>query len=145
MIKQLQILTAEDREFLYKAPVLVSVLAACSFKEINRAQKADAIKLSHLKTFTADPLLLSYYAEVERNFRSQFEIIAKEYYPFDENKRNALKGEIDRVNHILGKLEKTYSETLYKSLESYSKHVKKATHTIFQDFIFPVPIPGLTD
>ncbi len=145
MIKQLEILTTEDREFLYKAPVLVSVLASCSFKEINRAQKADAIKLSHLRTFTADPLLLSYYAEVERNFRSQFEIIAKEYYPFDENKRNALKGEIERVNHILGKLEKTYSETLYKSLESYSKHVKKATHTIFQDFIFPVPIPGLTD
>jgi len=145
MITQLEILTTEDREFLYKAPVLVSVLASCSFKEINRAQKADSIKLSHLRTFTADPLLLSYYAEVERNFRSQFEIIAKEYYPFDENKRNALKGEIDRVNHILGKLEKTYSETLYKSLESYSKHVKKATHTIFQDFIFPVPIPGLTD
>lgn len=145
MIKQLEILTTEDREFLYKAPALVSVLASCSFKEINRVQKADAIKLSHLKTFTADPLLLSYYAEVERNFKSQFEIIAKEYYPFDENKRNALKGEIVRVNHILGKLEKTYGETLYKSLESYGKHVKKATHTIFQDFIFPVPIPGLTD
>ncbi len=145
MIKQLEILKTEERDLLYKAPVLVSVLASCSFKEINKVQKADAIKLSHLKTFTADPLLLSYYAEVERNFRSQFEIIAKEYYPYDENKRGALKGEIDRVNHILGKLEKTYSETLYKSLERYSKHVKKATHTVFQDFIFPVPIPGLTD
>lgn len=145
MIKQLEILTTVERELLYKAPVLVSILASCSFKEINKVQKADAIKLSHLKTFTADPLLLSYYAEVEKNFESQFEIAAKEYYPFDKTKRDALKIEIDRVNHILAKLEKTYGEALYKSLEKYGKHVKKATHTVFQDFIFPVPIPGLTD
>src|SRR5690349_456345 len=102
MIRQLEILTTEERDFLYKAPVLVSVLASCSFKEINNVQKADAIKLSHLKTFTADPLLLSYYSEVEKNFESQFEIIAKEYYPFDEIKREALMREIDRVNTILG-------------------------------------------
>jgi hypothetical protein len=145
MIKQLEILTTEERELLSKAPVLVSVLASCSFEEINKVQKADAIKLSHLKTFTADPLLLSYYAVVEKDFKNQFEIIAKEYFPFDKNKRNALKEKVDQVNSIIGKLEKPYSETLYKSLEKYSKHVKKATHTVFQDFIFPVPIPGLTD
>ena len=145
MIKQLEILTTEEREFLYKAPVLVSVLASCSFNEINKVQKADAIKLSHLKTFTADPLLLSYYAEVEKDFKNQFEIISQEYFPFDEYKRNALKREIDKINQIIGKLEKSYSEALYKSLERYSKHVKKATHTVFQDFIFPVPIPGLSD
>lgn len=144
MIKQLEILTMEERELLYKAPVLVSVLASCSFNEINKVQKADAIKLSHLKTFTANPLLLGYYAEVEKNFVTQFEITAKEYFPFNENQRNALKKEIDGVNHIINKLDKTYGQALFKSLEKYGKHVKRSTHTVFQDFIFPVPIPGLT-
>ena len=145
MNKQFEKLTTEERELLYKAPVLVSVLASCSLNEINEVQKADAIKLSHLKTFTADPLLLGYYAEVERNFKTQFEIIAKEYYPFDEKQRSALKEEICRVDQIISKLEKNLGQTLYKSLEKYGKHVKKATHTVFQDFIFPVPIAGLTD
>ena len=69
MIKQFEKLTTEERELLYKAPVLVSVLASCSFNEVNKSQKADAIKLAHLKTFTANPLLLPYYAEVEKTFK----------------------------------------------------------------------------
>ena len=145
MNKQFEILTTEERELLYKAPVLVSVLASCSLNEINEVQKADAIKLSHLKTFTADPLLLDYYTEVEKKLKTQFEIIEKEYYPFDEKQRSALKEEICRVDQIISKLEKNLGQTLYKSLEKYGKHVKRATHTVFQDFIFPVPIPGLTD
>ena len=66
MIKQFEKLTAEERSLLYKAPVLVSVLASCSFNEVNKSQEADAVKLAHLKTFTASPLLLSYYREVEK-------------------------------------------------------------------------------
>lgn len=145
MIKQLEILTFEERELLYKAPVLVSVLASCSFNEVNEVQKADALKLSHLKTFTADPILLSYYAEVAKRFKTHFEATVQQYFPFDQNKRNALKKQIERVNYIIDKLDKTYRQLLYKSLEKYGKHVKKATHTVFLDFIFPIPIPGLTD
>ena len=59
MTKPFEILRIEEWELLYRAPVLVSVLASCSFNEVNKVQKADAIKLSHLKTFTADPSLRS--------------------------------------------------------------------------------------
>jgi hypothetical protein len=52
--------------------------------------------------------------------------------------------EIERINHVIGKLETIYGQILYKSLQGYANHVKKAGHSIFQDFIFPVPIPGLT-
>ena len=145
MIKQFKKLTTEERCLLYKAPVLVSVLASCSFNEVNKYQKADAIKLAHLKTFTAIPLLLPYYTEVEKTFKKQFEATIKKYFPFDEAKRNELKGEIDKVNLVIGKLDKEYVHAFYKSLDKYARHVKKAAHSIFQDFIFPMPIPGLTD
>ena len=147
MIKQFEKLSNEDRELLYRAPVLVSVLASSSFNErkINKSQKADAIKLAHLKTFTAIPLLLSYYAEVEKDFKEEFEAAIKKYYPFDETKRIELKKEMDGVNLAIAKLDKEYAQALHKSLDGYTKHVKKAAHSIFQDFIFPMPIPGLTD
>ena len=145
MIKQFEKLTNEERELLFKAPVLVSVLASCSFNEVNKAQKTDAIKLAHLKTFTANPLLLPYYAAVEKIFKDEFEAAIKKYFPFDDTKRHDLKVEIERVNLVIGKLDKEYAQILYKSLDRYSNHVKKAAHSIFQDFIFPVPIPGLTD
>ena len=144
MIKQFEKLTNEERSLLYKAPVLVSVLVSCSFNEVNKYQEADAIKLAHLKTFTAIPLLLPYYREVEMTFKEQFETAIKKYSPFDEAKRNELKGDIDRVNLVIGKLDKEYAHALYQSLEGYANHVKKAAHSIFQDFIFPMPIPSLS-
>jgi hypothetical protein len=91
MITQFKKLSNEERELLYKAPVLVSVLASSSFNEVNKYQKADAVKLAHLKTFTATPLLLPYYAEVEKTFKEQFETSVKKYSPFDDAKRNDLK------------------------------------------------------
>jgi len=146
MIRQLEKLSKEDRNILFKAPVLVSVLAAGSFNEvkINKSQKADAIKLAHLKTFTAMPLLIDYYAEVDKEFKELFEAAIKEYFPFDENKQNELKKEMDKVNLVINKLDKEYAQALGKSFERYARHVKKASHSIFQDFIFPMPIKGLS-
>lgn len=144
MIEQFKNLSTEEREHLYKAPVLVSVLVSCSLNEVNEAQKADAIKLSHLKTFTAIPALRDYYEEVDKNFKSQFEATVKEYFPFDENKRKTLKNEIEKVNLIIAKLDGSYGQVLHQSLEGYANHVKKAAHSVFQDFIFPFPIPGLS-
>ena len=74
MIKQFENLAMEEQELLLKAPVLVSVLASCSFNNVNEIQKADAIKLAHLKTFTATPLLLPYYEVVEKDFEQQFDL-----------------------------------------------------------------------
>ena len=144
MIEQFESLTEEERRLLYRAPVLLSVLASCSFNELNKAQKADAIKLAHLKTFTAMPILLPYYAEVDKGFKEQFENAVKKYFPFDKNKRDEIKREMNKINLIISKLDKAHAAALHASLEKFVIHVKKARHSIFQDFIFPLPIPGLS-
>lgn len=144
MIEQFKNLTEEERRLLYGAPVLLSVLASCSFNELNKAQKADAIKLAHLKTFTAMPLLLSYYSEVDKGFKEQFEYAVKKYFPFDKDKRDEIKGEMNKINLIISKLDPAYATALHTSLEKFVRHVKKARHSILQDFIFPMPLPGLS-
>ena len=145
MIKQFEKLTKEETELLLKAPILVSVLASSTNHEINKLEKADAIKLAHLKTFTADPLLVKYYNEVEKNFNNYFETIEKKYAPFDDSKREALKKEINNINTIIAKLDKEFANTLHRSLSGYAGHVKKAGRGFLENFIFPLPIPGLND
>jgi hypothetical protein len=135
MIKQFERLTDDERSLLFKAPVLVSVLASCSHNGVN----------AHIKTYTSAPLLRSYYVEVEKNFKDQFEDLANKYSPFDETKRNELKREISKINLIVGKLDKEYGQLLCKSFEKYAKHVKRATHSVFQDFLFPMPVAGFND
>lgn len=145
MIRQFEKLSNEEREILFLAPVLVSVLASSSYNEVNAARKADAIKLAHLRTFTSPYSLRPYYVEVEKTFKEQFEEAVKKYYPFDEEKQTALKNELETATLILSKLDKDYARGLYESLEGYSKHVKRADHSVFEDFIFPVPIRGLIE
>ncbi|MGE5521865.1 MAG: hypothetical protein ACM3VS_18215 [Candidatus Dadabacteria bacterium] len=144
MIEQFHKLTSEERKLLLKAPVLLSVLASCSSMSLNKDQKADAIRLAHLKTFTADPLLIPYYVEVEKHFEEQFESLAKEYTPCDDRKRRELKDQINKVESILGKLDKYFATKLHKSFEKYERHVRRAGHSVVEDFLFPMPIRGLT-
>ncbi len=145
MIPQFEKLNLYEEELLLKAPVLLSVLASCSGNSINKIQKADAIKLAHIKTFTAIPELQPYFKEAEKNFKELFEVTAEQYYPFDEQKRNLIKKEIAKVQEIIKKLEPRYAMALTKSLERYAGHVKRATHSVFRDFIFPLAMPDLKD
>jgi hypothetical protein len=145
MISEFDKLNPQEKELLIKAPVLLSVLAACSGHTINKAQKSDAVKLAHIKTFSAVPELQPYYKEVEKNFKHYFEQIAEQYSPFDEVQRHLLKQEINSVHKIIGKLAPTYGSLLSKSLERYVSHVKRATYSIFQDFIFPLVMLDLKD
>lgn len=144
MIIQFEKLTDEERELLLKAPALLSVLAASGDRKISDTQIADAKRLAHLKTFTAKPLLLSYYDEVEKRFNKNFDATVKKYAPFDTSKRDALKKEIDVVNAIISKLDPEYAALLHKSLAGYADHVRRADHNVAEDFIFPIPIKGLT-
>lgn len=145
MIKEFEKLTDEERALLYRAPALVSVLEACTNHAVNQTKKNDAIKLAHLKTFTADPLLLPYYAEVEKSFREEFERLVKTYAPFSEAQKNRIHKEIERVKQVLAKLDPVYAQTLEKSLVRFADHVRRSTHSVFQDFIFAFPIAGLNE
>jgi hypothetical protein len=140
MITELEKLSEAEYDLLLKAPVLMSVLVSCAGGEVNKKQKAEAIKLSHIKTFTAVPELRPYYKEVEKNFQGDFESIASTYYPFDDKKRNALKKEMEKVPPILKKLDPEYAGFLGRGLERYANHVKRAAHSIFHDFVFPMVI-----
>ncbi len=145
MIKEFKKLSSKDQQLLLKAPALLSVLASSGSFGINNEQKADAIKMAHLKTFTSNPLLLPYYMEVETNFKMNFEAVVKKYSPFDDAKREELKKEIGLTNLVIAKLNKEFAKSLHQSLDGYTNHVKKSARSFFENFIFPIPIKGLTD
>ena len=145
MIKQFKKLTKTETELLLKAPILVSVLGISGDHEISKKEKAEAVKFAHIKTFSAAPLLLPYYKEVEKNFIIYFEAIVKKYAPFDDAKREELKKEINNLSAVIAKLDKEFARTLHRSLSNYAEHVKRFDRSFLVNFIFPIPIHGLSD
>jgi len=143
MMKQFETLTQEERDLLFKTPVLVSLLASGA-GEMHSDRKVEAIKLAHVKAFVSHPLLHPYYAEVERHFETQFEAAANQYSPLDDKKRNDLKEEIAKATRVIEALDPGFGSILYISFNEYGTHVKEANHTVFRDFIFPIPISGFS-
>jgi hypothetical protein len=144
MIKEFERLTKNEQDILLKAPAIVALLVASGTGQINEWEKSDAIKLAHLKTYSANPLLIPYYKEVEQVFEKNFEGMAKKFAPFDEPKRAMMQKEIDEVNDVIAKLDNAFALTLHTSLAGYAEHVKKAYKGLVVNFLFPFPIPGLT-
>jgi hypothetical protein len=145
MKKEFETLSPEERDLLLKAPVLLSVLECCAQNEVNETKKMDAFKLAHLRTFTAPPVLIPYYRQVDKIFITEFEKAEKFYFPFDMENRARIKHELNKVHQIIGKLDESFATELIKSLETYSSHVKKSGYTVFQDVIFPLGYTGLKD
>ena len=143
MIRQFENLLDDEKELLFKAPALISVYESSALNEINSTRKADAIKLAHLRTFAATPLLIPFYIEVEKDFKMHFEEIAKKYAPLNEEKRAELKKEIESIEPVLNKLDREYSQTLRSSFNKFARHVKHADQCILEYFVFPLPLPGL--
>jgi hypothetical protein len=138
-------LSVQENEELLKFPAYISLLAANSDGILDEAEKMSALKFLHTKTFSSDPLLLKFYLEVDKLFENNIEKLDKDL-PKEKDKREAIiQKEIMNLEMIILKLGKKYTSSLHHSMKSFKEHVFKAHHSVIVDFIFPLPIPGLTD
>jgi len=138
-------LTVQENEALLKFPAYISILAASSNDKLDEAEKKTAIKFAHTKTFSCDPLLSDFYQEVEKVFEKNIEQLDKNL-PKEKDKRNtAIKKELLKLEKTVKKLGNEYISVINHSMESFKEHVSRAHHNILVDFIFPIPIAGLTD
>lgn len=143
MIKEFSHLTPVEQDLLIKAPVLLSVLVSSSENQVNKIQMNDAIKLAHLRTFTAPPELHAYYQEVDKIFKTSFAEALEEYFPYNEQKRVKLLDLIDRIKRTIYKIPGDYGKLLSNSLESYSSHVNKSKYSVLRHIIFPISFSKL--
>lgn len=132
-------LNDEERAVILRAPAIVAILAAISDDgEVSEDEKAEAVKLSHLRTYTSPEILHNYYKEVEKVFDKNFEHVISNLPENWEEKEQYLKSRVKSVNEIIKKLDKVYGEELINSLRSFSKHVFKSNSTFLENFVLPI-------
>jgi hypothetical protein len=137
-------LTKLENEALLKFPAYMSLLAANADGVLDEIEKKAAIKFSHTKTFSCEPLLEEFYLQADKIFAKNITQIDNAL-PKEKNKREiVLKRELFSLQKLVLKLGADYTLAMHKSMKSFKDHVSRAHHNIFVDFIFPLPIPGLT-
>lgn len=138
-------LSAQENKELLTFPAYISMLAACRNDKLDEAEKKSAIKFAHTKTFTCDPLLSEFYKEADSVFESTIDELDKNLPKEAMSRETAIKKELANLENIASKLGAEYAKVIHRSMESFTKHVSKAHHNVLEDFIFPIPISGLTN
>lgn len=144
-MKQFTTLTKEEKEALLKFPAYISLLAANSDGLLDKTEKKEALNLEHIKTFSADPLLKEFYREADKVFKNNLEQIDKNLPEGIDQRKSAIKNELMKLEKIVLQMGGGYTSAMHRSMKSFKDHVSKAHHNVLVDFIFPIPIKGLSD
>ena len=142
---QFKKLTLKDTEVLLKFPAYISLLAANFEGHLDEVEKRSAIKFSHIKTFSCEPLLADFYKAADKVFKKNIEAIDRELPKQKDSRETAIKQELQIVAKVVSKLGKKYAAAINRGMESFKEHVSRAHNNVLVNFIFPIPIPGLTD
>lgn len=130
-----------DDEFshLIDIPVWLSLYAAYSQDGVvSEYEKAEAIKLAHLRTFTSPKSIRKFYEKVDEHFEDRFNVLNHRLPDDEADKKVYLEAQIKQGHALLHKLDPEITETLEGSLESFYEHVFRADQSFFQYFALPV-------
>ncbi len=129
MIPEIQQLSEEEKDLLYKSPLLVTILIAGADDNIDKDERESALLSTtfNYQTFVEEPSLENFYKEVTKNFMGKLNKMIKTLPP-DANSRNpVISVELEKLNEVLPKLDNEFAQLFYESLRSLAHHVAKAS------------------
>lgn len=144
-MKHYRDLSEKEKVQLLQFPAYISLLASTADDGIDEQEKRTAVKLTHIKTFSSDPLLSDFYKEAENIFEKTVITLNDELPHAKKERTLAICHELDKLEPLLKKLDPEYASVLRYSMESYKHYISRAHRNILEYFIFPMPINGLTD
>ena len=137
-------LTKSENKALLKFPVYISLLAANGDGKMDEAEKKEAIKFSHIKTYSADELLVGFYKEADAVFENNISQLDNALPKEKNSRESAIKYELSNLEKLVLKLGDEDRAALHHSMRTFKEHVSQAHHSVLVDFIFPIPIKGFT-
>jgi hypothetical protein len=138
-------LSPKENKLLLKFPAYISMLAISYDDKLDDDKKKSAIKSGHIKNYFSDPLLSEFYKEAYITFQENIEKLDKDLPREKDRREAAIIKELCNLEKIVMKLERDYSSAMSHSMKSFKSHVSKACHDVLLDFVFPIPIPILTE
>lgn len=144
-MKHYKDLNEKEKEQLVKFPAYISLLASTVEGGIDKVEMKTAVKITHVKTFSSDPILLDFYKQAEGIFEKTITNLDNELPPNKEDRKIAITKELNKLESLLKKLDPEFAIVLRRSMRSYKYYISKAHRNVLEYFIFPMPIEGISD
>ena len=127
MIAEFDALSESEVELMHKAPILVCILVAGADNHIDQSEMQLAVNLATKKSKRNKSKLMEFYVTVAEDFEDKIKIIIQSF-PIEAEKRNILiMNELNRLNLILPKLEKSFAIQFYESIREIAKKIAESS------------------
>ncbi len=127
MIPEFDSLTEEETALMLKAPALVCFLVARADGKIDSKEIEEAILISQIKQTRARKALIEYYREVGVLFRDQLTELMRALPEDGKDRSDSVIKELEKLNPILTKLEKSFAVKFHASLREIAKKIAEAS------------------
>lgn len=131
MISALSKLTQEEIDLMKKTPALVTILIAGADKKIEQSELREAVALAKLKQSRSREILKEYYGEVSVQFEGTLNDLIGSMPSDPEKRAKVVVEELEKLNTILPKLEKSFAAQFYASMKDFSRKVAEASGGVF--------------
>lgn len=142
-MKPFKQLSFHDNKVLMSLPVYISLLAANADGIMDEDEKQVAVEFAHIKSFSGNALLKSYYKESENVFKNSLLHVNKQLPKEKASRELAIKKELVHIEKIVMKLDEPHKTILNQDMNALANHISKAHNNVLVNFLFPISITGL--
>lgn len=130
-------LSENDKAQLLKLPAYMVLLHATSSAGIDTVEKTAALNITHVKTFSCDPVLVDFYKDADKVFENVITALDSALPGNTTGRKPAIQEELEKLESILRKLEPGFVAALRRSLRSYESYIAKEQPDVMEYFVFP--------
>ncbi|GAB5539184.1 MAG: hypothetical protein Salg2KO_12870 [Salibacteraceae bacterium] len=129
----------EELQELGKIIVWTTVYAAVhNDGVINASERAEAIKQTHIRTFSSEEYLQPIYKHLDSHFEADFDAAVASLSGSQEEKEAVIQERIADATHILSSIGPLFTDRFTKELTNLYNRVFIADSSIFQIFMLPI-------
>lgn len=105
---------------------------------IEPEERAEAIKQTHIRTFSTEPYFKPVYSHVDERFEKDFDAYSSALPTDYEEKEAFIKARLEESMLVLNELGPVFSALFSENLKSLYNRVFNAGSSVFQIFAFPL-------
>lgn len=105
---------------------------------INEEERAEAIKQTHIRTFSSEEYLQPIYEKLDLHFERDFDAYSAMLPETYDAKEAFIQKRIEEAMDILNEVGPVFTTEFGRNLESIYDKVFTANSTVFQSFAFPL-------
>lgn len=128
MIPQFEVLNDNEKELMFDAIPLITILIAAADGNIEEKELKWADKIADIRTYSAHESLRPYYEQVDKRFVKKVREMINELPDDNDDRLKEISHKLSGLNNILPKIkDNNFTVRFYKSLLTFAEQVAKAS------------------